>query len=618
MRRGWKVAALLVCVSIGLVLAWLVALGYAQQVEHPVPNALFGLVAFCAGLISGAVALNFLDCRRAARGDPPSEAHAQEQHVFAEALSDIGVALTSALDFEEVMARIFKNVGRVVPYSSVSVLILDDETYRMAYGRFPEDKVAHVERYSLSPELREVFDEMARTRQPRLIADTETDPRWIHAERQAWVKSYVGVPLTLQERVIGVLNLSSDQRNHFTQRHAKLLSVFALQAAVALQNARLYAEARRHAAELERRVQERTLQLTQRSALFEAIVENMTDGLLYFDLRTRRALYVNSAFVRMSGCSRDELLDQPLASFKRFFRDPEFFDQAMARLDDATRLGETWQTDFEAVRADGSVFICMLVATVVRDASGEPIGQLSLVRDVTNERTLQKQRERFIANASHELRTPITNLKLRLYLAQRDPDNRHKHFQVMEQAINHMTRLVENLLDLPRFEKGLLTIHTETVDLCNLLRAAFEMHQPRAAECRINFDLSLPDTSVSANVDPLRLTQVVDNLITNALNYTPEGGSVRLQLNLQPQGDKDIACLSVSDTGVGIAPEALLHIFEPFFRAQGVQNVRGTGLGLTIAKQIVELHGGSITVESQESVGSTFKVYLPLIRSSGG
>lgn len=494
-RRGWKVTALLVCVSMVLVLVWLIPLGYAQQVEHPAPNVLFGLVAFCAGLIGGAVALNFLDRRRAARSDPPSEAHAQEQHVFAEALGDISLALTSALDFEEVMARIFKNVGRVVPYSSVSVLILDDGTYRLAYGRFPEDTVAHIERYSLSPELREVFYEMARTRQPRLIADTETDPRWIRAERQAWVKSYVGVPLTLHDQVIGVLNLSSDQRNHFTQRHVELLSVFALQAAVALHNARLYAEARRHAAELERRVQERTLQLTQRSALFEAIVENMTDGLLYFDLRTRRALYVNSAFVRMSGCSRDELLDQPLASFKRFFRDPEFFDQAMARLDDANRLGKTWQTDFEAVRADGSVFICMLVATVVRDASGTPIGQLSLVRDVTDERSLQKQRERFIANASHELRTPITNLKLRLYLAQRDPDNRHKHFQVMEQAINHMTRLVENLLDLPRFEKGLLTIRAETVDLCDLLQAAFEMHKPRATERRINFELSLPDAS---------------------------------------------------------------------------------------------------------------------------
>ncbi|MFQ3534591.1 MAG: ATP-binding protein [Aggregatilineales bacterium] len=557
-------------------------------------------------------------CRRQHRASHSSETHTQAQRIFAETLSDIALALTSALDLEEVMARILHNVRRVVPYSSASILIVDDGTYRLAYGRFPDDRVAHVEPYSLSPELRQVFDEMSRTGQPRLIRDTETDPRWIYSERQAWVKSYVGTPITVQDQVIGILNLNSDRRHHFTEQHTQFLRVFAVQAGVALQNARLHAQARRHAAELNRRVQERTLQLTQRSALFEAIVENMTDGLAYFDLRTWRTLYVNTAFLQMSGCTKDELLDQPLQSFKRFFRDPEFFDRAVVHLREASLQRRTWQSEFEAVRADGSTFICMLVVTIVRDASGAPIGQLNLVRDVTNERTLQKQRERFIANASHELRTPVTNLKLRLYLAQRDAENRHKHFEVMEQMITHLTRLVESLLDLPRFEKGTLTIHRETVDLCHLLRTTFEMHRPRAAERQISFGLSLPERCVSANVDPMRLTQVVDNLITNALNYTPKGGNVHVQLNLEAQGSLVMAYIRVADTGIGIPPEALLHIFEPFFRAQGVQNVRGTGLGLTIAKQIVELHGGTITVESQVEVGSTFTVCLPVLSPEAG
>lgn len=541
-----------------------------------------------------------------------SQAQVREQRTMTEALSDINLALTSVLDLDEVMTRILNNVGRVVPYSSASVIVADDGAYRLAYWRFPEEKVSHVERYTLAPELRRVFDEMVRTRQPRWIADVETDPRWIHLERQAWVKSYIGMPIAVQDQVIGILNLNSEQRNHFTQQHVELLRVFAVQAGVALQNARLYAESRRYAAELERRVQERTLQLTQRSALFEAIVENMTDGLVYFDLRTQRTLYVNTAFLEMTGCTKDELLDQPLVTFKRFFRDPDFFEKARDRLREAGRARKPWRVEFEAVRKDGSVFDCALTATIVRNAQDEPIGQLNLVRDVTSERLLQEQRERFIANASHELRTPITNLKLRLYLARRDVNGRQKHFEVMEQMVNHLARLVENLLDLPRFEQGTPILQRETVNLCELVRSAFEMHVPRAAERQISFELLLPEQCVSLSADPVRLTQVVDNLIANALNYTPAGGNVRVRLYTCRQGDIELACLSVADTGIGIAPEALVHIFEPFFRARGVQNVRGTGLGLTIAKQIVELHGGTITVESQQGVGSTFTVHLPL------
>ena len=576
------------------------------------------LAALCTALIFGAALVTWLITRRERqilRYLRASQMDAREQRAVTEALSEIGLALTSVLELEEVMERILRSVRRVVPYKSVSILVADEDTYRLAYGRFPEDEVAHVERYALSPDLHHVFDEMVRTRQTRLIKDTETDPRWIATERQAWVKSYVGVPITVNDQVIGVLNLSSDQRHHYTEQHAELLRLFAVQAGVALQNAQLYAETRRHAAELERRVQERTLQLTQRSALFEAIVENMTDGLVYFDLRTRQTLYVNSAFLKLSGCAKEELLDQPMETFRRFFQDSRLFDEALARLRDANSLGKTWNFEFEAVRADGSTFICALTATVVRNAEDEPIGQLNLVRDVTDERTLQKQRERFIANASHELRTPITNLKLRLYLAQRDPSNMHKHFAVMESMVAHLTRLVESLLDLPRFEQGTLILRRETINLCDLLRTAFEIHQPRAAERQIAFHLSLPERCVNVNVDPMRLTQVMDNLITNALNYTPSGGNVRVQLSLQTEDEPMTACIYVIDDGIGIPPESLVHIFEPFFRAKTVQNVRGTGLGLTIAKQIVELHGGSITVESREGVGSTFTVRLPLISS---
>jgi PAS domain S-box-containing protein len=573
------------------------------------------LAALCTALIFGVTLVTWLTMRRnlqLLRELRAAQTEVRKQRAVTEALSEIDSALNGVPELEEVMECVLHGVRRVVPYTSAGILVAEGDAHRLAYKRFSEAGVTYVERHALPPDLHHVFDEIARTRQPYLIKDTETDPRWIATERQAWVKSYIGVPITVSDQVIGILDLSSDQRCCYTEQHAELLRLFAVQAGVALQNARLYAELRHCAAELERRVQERMRQLTQRSALFEAIVENMTDGLAYFDLRTRRMLYVNSAFSRLSGYAKEALLDQPIETFKRFFQDSRVFDEGMARLRDTSKLGTTWKVEFEAIRADGRTFTCALTATTVRDAEGEPIGQLNLVRDVTDERTLQRQRERFIANASHELRTPIANLKLRIYLAQRDPNNVSKHFAVMEDMVAHLTRLVESLLDLPRFEQGALILRRETVNLCDLLRTAFEMHQPRAAERQIAFHLSLPERCVNANVDPTRLTQVIDNLIANALNYTPSGGNVRVALSLQTEDELTMACIHVIDDGIGIPYEALVNIFEPFFRARAVQNVRGTGLGLTIAKQIVELHGGSITVESQESVGSTFTVQLPL------
>ncbi|MDL1923350.1 PAS domain S-box protein [Chloroflexi bacterium CFX3] len=564
-----------------------------------------------AALAFGAVRLRYRE-RGIVRRLRDSQARAAEHQTFAEALSDIGMALTSALDLEEVMARILSNVGRVVPHSSVSIMVTDGGTYRLAYGRFPDDKVAHVEHYMLSPELQRIFDEMSRTHQARHIADTETDPRWIQTDRQSWVKSYVGTPILVQDQVIGILNLNSDQRNHFTAQHAELLQVFAVQAGVALQNARLYAESRRYAAELEQRVSARTATLQQRSALFQAIVENMTDGLAYFDLQSWRTLYVNSSFLQLTGYEAEEIVDQSLDFYRRFFQSPEFFDQARLRLRDAIARKGVWQTEFEAVRKDGTTFACALTATVVRDAQNEPIGQLNLLRDVSQEKSLQEQRERFIANASHELRTPITNLKLRLYLAQRDGANRDQHFEVMDRMIKHLTRLVENLLDLPRFERGALTIHRENVNLCDLLKSAVDIHLPRAVECGVRLTLELPKECFTAQLDPTRITQVVDNLLANALNYTAKGGSIRVRLHANTQSLFPSAIISVVDSGIGIAPEALVRIFEPFFREQAAQKVRGTGLGLTIAKQIVELHGGMIRVESQQGVGSTFSVTLPI------
>ena len=236
-----------------------------------------------------------------------------------------------------------------------------------------------------------------------------------------------------------------------------------------------------------------------------------------------------------------------------------------------------------------------------------------LFRDVGQEKALQAQKDRFIASASHELRTPVTNLKMRLYLARHQPDKVEEHLAAIENSTNHMMNLVENLLDVSRFERGLIVLHPERVTLQELVEQVVEDQRLIAEERSISLGSDVPDAPIAAFVDPDRILQVIANLVTNAINYTPANGRVLVKLLREGQNGRDQAVIAVKDTGIGIPSEAAAHIFEPFFRGAGQASVKGTGLGLTIVREIVSLHGGEVAVQSEIGAGSTFFVRLPLI-----
>ncbi len=168
-----------------------------------------------------------------------------------------------------------------------------------------------------------------------------------------------------------------------------------------------------------------------------------------------------------------------------------------------------------------------------------------------------------------------------------------------------MKLLVEDLLDISRFERGVIQLQRQEIILQDLIAEVLTAQQPLAQEKAIRLCSDLPLEPLLVRVDANRIAQVITNLVVNALNYTPSGGQVTVRLSVEP----DIT-LRVEDTGVGIPSDLLGRIFEPFFRAHE-NAARGTGLGLTIAREIVEAHGGAITVESVVGQGSVFTVRLP-------
>jgi signal transduction histidine kinase len=255
-------------------------------------------------------------------------------------------------------------------------------------------------------------------------------------------------------------------------------------------------------------------------------------------------------------------------------------------------------------------------ATPVRDGHGRQIGRLLVLREVTGEREAERVKEEFFALVSHELRTPLTAILgyVELVLGEHshpdtDAAEQHRYLEIVERNAQRLLRLVGDLLFAAQVESGSLLLEPEVVDLAQITREAVEAARPRAEDAGI---------LLGAQIDPLppsvgdrdRIAQVLDNLISNALKFTPGGGHV--EVRLCTEGDD--ARLDVADTGVGVPPEEQARLFDRFFRASNATTraVPGVGLGLMIVRAIVAAHGGTISVASEVDAGTTFTVRLPL------
>jgi signal transduction histidine kinase len=224
-------------------------------------------------------------------------------------------------------------------------------------------------------------------------------------------------------------------------------------------------------------------------------------------------------------------------------------------------------------------------------------------------------RDQFLSMAAHELKTPLTallgNVQVMERRAQRDgslPDSERRTVQVIHAQTKRLSKMLTTLLDISRFEQGKLTIERAPIDLCGMVRRIVEEVllglTTHTVECH------LPETAIVIDGDELRLEQVVQNLISNAVKYSPDGGTIHVRITQRGS----LACIEVTDLGIGIPAEDIPHLFERFYRASNTddRHISGMGIGLYIVHELVNLHGGSVAVESTQRQGSTFTVSLPI------
>jgi len=246
------------------------------------------------------------------------------------------------------------------------------------------------------------------------------------------------------------------------------------------------------------------------------------------------------------------------------------------------------------------------------DADVDVLTVLAAQAAIAVENSRLYQQADLINELVHELRTPLASILTITYLLKRSDLTEEQRLQFVESIADEVTRLnnlASSYLEYSRLETGRLTFTASLIDLAAVLQECSRILQPKAREAGIQLTLSLPDRPLTFEGDENKIKQVVINLLNNAIKYNSPGGHV----NIDAWGDSQKVGFSVQDDGIGIPEEDLPHVFEKFYRAAQIQETYpGTGLGLSICSRIIEIHGGTIRVQSQVEAGSTFTIELPV------
>ncbi|MEH7224783.1 cell wall metabolism sensor histidine kinase WalK [Bacillus sp. JJ1566] len=338
-----------------------------------------------------------------------------------------------------------------------------------------------------------------------------------------------------------------------------------------------------------------------------SVLTHMTDGVIATD-KKGRIILINTPAVNMLDVSRETVLNQSIVSVLGL--DEQYtFEQLVHDID-------TEILDFSTHKKQ---YIIKVSFSVIKKESGFINGLIAVLYDVTEQEKIESERREFVANVSHELRTPLTTMRSYLEAladgAWKDENIAPQFLNVTQTETERMIRLVNDLLKLSKLDSKDYQL---TKDLVNFTKYfdriidRFEMTK----EQHVSFVRHLPGKPIYLELDPDKITQVLDNIISNALKYSPEGGTVTFQVE---EANNQIV-ISVSDQGVGIPKDNINRIFDRFYRVDKARTRKlgGTGLGLAIAKEMVAAHGGRIWAESEEGVGTTVFFTLPTDENQEG
>ncbi len=521
-------------------------------------------------------------------------------------LQVLGQALSTSLGIENVVSTIYTQVARLMEARELFVALYDPQTDELTFPLAVEkgQRVQWRSRRAGNG----LTEYVLRTRAPLLISkDVQrktAELGLVNMGRE--VACWLGVPILAGTEPLGVIALQSyTTPNAYDSSHQNLLVTIAAQAAAAIQNARLYA---RTDEALSHRVQE-----------LDSILRTSRDGFLLLDLDWN-VLTVNRTLADWVKVAQSELTRQRVDASppdrEPLIRLIGYTPNALR--DDCQALAEGQVAQKQAIILLGpSMRHSERTLIPVRDQEGAITGWLLAFRDMTEEIELARLKDDMTEMLVHDLRSPLTAVMGSLALLKRPFDQRdeqafERFLTMAEQNSDRIMRMVNQLLDISRLESDQLPIRSKPVAVDTLFRDAEARFVPLATEAEIKLVIQISPVLPLLYVDPGLISRVIDNLLDNAIKFTPDGGEIQLWARSDRKAGPDAMLLGVSDTGPGIPLEAQSQLFTKFQQITPIEGRRGgTGLGLAFCRLVVEAHGGRIWVESEVGKGSTFVMALP-------
>ncbi len=427
------------------------------------------------------------------------------------------------------------------------------------------------------------------------------------------VRSYLAVPVISRSgSVLGGLFMGHPQPGVFTERSERLLLGIASQAAIAVDNGRLYQAAQQ---EIERRkVVEEALRRSDR--VYRAIGDSIDFGIWICDPDGRNT-FASESFLKLVGMTQEQCSQFGWTSVLH----PDEVAATVSAWQACVRAGGIWNREHRFLGMDGQYHPMLARGGPVRDDHGRILCWAGINLDIGDIKQAEqalveadRRKDEFLAILAHELRNPLAPMRYALAIARqpsRTAEQQRQAEDVIDRQLKHMSRLLDDLLDVSRITHGTLELRRSQIDLTSIVATAIEAARPLIDAKRHELTLELPIQTLRVDADLVRLSQVFANLLINAAKYTDAGGKIQLRAW---QEDGQVA-VSVRDNGIGIAPEMVPRLFRLFSQARTAleRSEGGLGIGLALVKGVVALHGGSVQAHSDgPHLGSEFTVRLPL------
>lgn len=530
-------------------------------------------------------------------------------------LREIGASITSTLSLDEVLQRIADGVVAGLDYKMALIGVMERTDHTLssmrmsgasqglvrwaeALARMPLSKVKlpltegeNLIREALESGEIVVTHDLYDVLRP-VLEETECQA----LQRQIGAHFLVVVPLQARGRMGGAIVIATDQEEP-DQEDLLQLQAFADQAAIAIENAWLYQE---------------TSAAQRRSA---TILSAAFTGIMVVDAYLRLREF-NPAAETITGYQAREVLGHPL---RQFFGKEVYGEGSPLR--QALTTGERVLPTETTITGRQDRRDILLGVTPLPGEGPAPPEYLLSFADITELKEVERLKTNIVANVSHELRSPLASIRAYTELLMEDLDEgdeelRHRFLGVIDQETQHLADLITDLLNVARLESGHFEPYRENVSLRDVAEKTLAHFQIQAQKQGVQLVLDAPSDLPHLSADPEMMGILFKNLISNSIKFSPQGGEVRVSLRC----DEDQQTLRVTDQGIGIAPEDLPHIFEKFYqsRSRSELGFEGTGLGLTLVKEVVEAHGGSIEVQSEWKKGACFTIALPMKPSPPG